>query len=805
MRQPTTFPIMTIQQFEPRGVIENLLGGLLRKTLQGLLKPVFSPRFSIAFQRRWLGWMSRLTLPPRGVVFEPAQSGGVAGEWVRLKTGSPRHGTLLYLHGGAYCVGSPATHRAITGRLARLTGMAVFSLDYRLAPEFPYPAAVDDAVSACLALQAAGPVVIGGDSAGGGLAMATALALRSGGHAGPAALLLFSPWVDMTLAHAPARPPAGEAMLSFEWASACAAHYLNGAGAGQPGTSPLHASLAGLPPTLIQAGTDELLHGEALRLHGALQAAGVAVRCEITARRWHVFQMHGGALRSADEALERAADFVAAQVDAATAPVAGQVSEHEVVILGAGMSGLCMAIQLKDAGIHDFIVLEKSAGLGGTWWDNRYPGAHVDVPAPLYSFSFAANPKWQRRFASAAEIQAYMQRCARRFGIGPHIRFGRRIADAVFDEASGRWTLGLEGGQQLSARFFVCSTGPLSQARLPDIPGLADFQGRVLHSARWDATADLTGQRVAVIGTGSTASQLVAPIARQAAQLHVFQRTANWVLPRMERTYNGLDRTLAHFPPYAALVRGFWYRVLEWGRRGFEEGTLARRGMLKTAALQLKRQVSDPALRAKLQPPYPLGCKRLIYSNDYLPALTRPNVELVTEGITRFTASGIVTADGRERQLDTLVCATGFDTVHLLSSLRVEGRGGRTLAEAWAGGPEAFHGITVAGFPNLFLMLGPNTGTGHTSTLLYIEPEVAYAIACMRKLRASGQRSIDLRPEVMAGHNRALQARLQGSVWTQCRSWYRMDSGKVVALFPGYTGEYVAAIARPDFSQYRLD
>jgi cation diffusion facilitator CzcD-associated flavoprotein CzcO len=310
---------------------------------------------------------------------------------------------------------------------------------------------------------------------------------------------------------------------------------------------------------------------------------------------------------------------------------------------------------------------------------------------------------------------------------------------------------------------------------------------------------------VAVIGTGSTASQLIPPIAAQAARLHVFQRTANWVLPRMDRPYYALDRVLAHIPPYAALVRGFWYRLLEWGRRGFDEGTLARRGMLKTAALHLKRQVPDAALRAKLQPPYPLGCKRLIYSNDYLQALTRPNVELVTEGITRFTAQGIVTADGRERPLDTLVCATGFDTVHLLSSLRVEGRGGRTLAEAWQNGPEAFHGITVSGFPNLFLMLGPNTGTGHTSTLLYIEPEVRYAIACMQKVRGSGGRSIDLRPEVMAEHNRALQGRLQGSVWTHCRSWYRMDSGKVVALFPGYTGEYLAATARPDFSQYRLE
>ena len=450
------------------------------------------------------------------------------------------------------------------------------------------------------------------------------------------------------------------------------------------------------------------------------------------------------------------------------------------------------------------MVIEKSAGLGGTWWDNRYPGAHVDVPAPLYSFSFAPNPGWKRRFAAAPEIQAYMRGVARRFGVHPHIRFGQQITGATFDEAHGHWDISTAAGQHHCARFFVCSTGPLSQVKLPDIEGLADFQGRVLHSARWDAAADLSGQRVAVIGTGSTASQLVAPIARQAAQLHVFQRTANWVMPRLDRRYHAIDRLLAHLPPYAALVRACWYRVMEWGRRGFEEGTLARRAMISAAVAHRARQVKDETLRARLAPPYPLGCKRIIYSSDFYPALTLPHVELVTDAIQRCTATGIVTADGRERTIDTLVCATGFDTVHLLSSLKVTGLGGQTLADTWRDGPEAYHGITVSGFPNLFLMLGPNTATGHTSTLLFIEPGVRYAIACMRKVRWSGQRWLALRPEVMQEHNRQLQARLAGSVWTQCRSWYRADNGKVVALWPGYTDEYLKAIAVPDFADYTL-
>lgn len=819
---------MSIETFEPAGTAERLLAPLLRGTLKALLKPAFSPRWAIAAQRRWLGWMARLNLPPRGVSITPGALACVPGEWLRGRDGSPRRGTVLYLHGGAYVVGSPATHRSITGTLARGTGMAVFALDYRLAPEQPHPAALHDTLAACRALREAGPLVLAGDSAGAGLALATALALRDAGEPLPAALYLIAPWVDLTLAQLPPPTP-GEAMLTRAWVAAGAAHYLAGADTAQPGASPLHADLHGLPPTLIQTGTDDLLHAEAGRLHDALAAAGVAVRGEVTAGRWHVFQSHAGTLPSADQALARAAAFIGQAVDRAAAAASTAASTatsaatptatstatsaadstapeaHPVVILGAGMSGLCTAIQLKKAGIHDFVILEQSAGLGGTWWDNTYPGAQVDVPAPLYSFSFAPNPHWTRRFASAPEIQAYMRRVAERHGITPHIRFGTRLADARFDEATGHWHLATAAGQRLKARFFVCSTGPLSQARWPDIPGLDDFKGQRLHSARWGPGVDLTGQRVAVIGTGSTASQLIPPIAEQAARLQVFQRTANWVLPRLDRRYNALDRLLARLPPYAALVRGVWYRVLEWGRKGFDEGTVARKGMLKTAAMHLERQVNDAALRERLTPTYPLGCKRLIYSNDYLRSFNRPNTELVTEAISRITAQGIVTADGRERAVDALVCATGFETVQLLSGTTITGRGGRTLREAWASGPEAYYGLTVAGFPNLFLMLGPNTATGHTSTLLYIEPGVQYAIACMRQVLGRGGKWLDLKPAVFRAHNEALQARLQGSVWTTCQSWYRTAGGKVVALWPGFTDEYRRAIAQPNFDDYLSD
>lgn len=479
-------------------------------------------------------------------------------------------------------------------------------------------------------------------------------------------------------------------------------------------------------------------------------------------------------------------------------------SEFEVVILGAGMSGLCMAIQLQRAGIGDFLIVEKSGGIGGTWWDNRYPGAQVDVPAPAYSFSFAPNPHWTHRFADAAEIQRYQQRLAEQHGLPAHMRLGRAITEARFDAAAGRWQILLDNGEFLSARFFVCSTGALNRAKWPDIPGLADFQGRLLHTAHWPADADLAGQRVGVIGTGSTAAQVVPALAPVAARLSVFQRTANWVMPRLDRRYGRVDRWLAGWAPYARFTRWAWAQVLEWGRRGFEEGTLARRGLLATATAHLRRQVADPALRQALAPPYALGCKRIIYSNDFYPALARPQTELITAAITRVTARGLLTDDGREHALDALVCATGFDTLHPLAGTRIEGLGGRLLSDAWCGGPTAYLGIAVAGFPNFFLMLGPNTATGHTSTLLYIEPQVQHAIACMQRVRREGARWIAVKPEVAAAQDEALQRRLSTSVWSQCRSWYRADNGRVIAIWPGFTREYVKAARRPDPAAYEL-
>lgn len=799
--------IHTVQP--PRGARETLAAAVLRRTLQLLLRPVLSPRVPLGLQRGWLRVLAALTLAPRGVRFERGTLGGVPGEWVRPLADSG-NGALLYLHGGAYCIGAPRTHRAITGHLARFSGRPVFVADYRLAPEHPHPAARDDALACLQALQALhGPVVIAGDSAGGGLALATALAQRDGGGPPPVGLWLLSPWAELPAADLdPRRVPAppGEAMLSASWAAACAAHYRGGAPADDPGCSPLRADLRGLPPVWLQVGTDELLHAQGLRLHDALQDAGVQVTAEVAQARWHVWQLHAGVLPGATDAVRRAAAFAVERLigQPLQAPASDAPRRHRVLVLGAGMSGLCTAIQLKRAGIHDFVMLEQSTGLGGTWWDNRYPGAHVDVPAPLYSFSFAPYPHWRRRFAAAPEIQAYMEHCATRFGARAHLRLGSTVTAAHWDEAAALWRLHTADGRVYEAPWFVCSTGPLSQARWPDLPGLADFAGTRLHSARWDPAVPLAGRRVGVIGTGSTASQLIPPLAEAAGHLSVFQRTANWVLPRLDRPYGALDRALMRIPPVAALVHRFWYAVLEWGRRGFDEGTAARASMLRLARRQLA-VVRDPALRARLQPPYPLGCKRIIYSNDYYPALARPNVALVTEAIERITRAGVRTVDGTEHTLDVLVCATGFDTTHLLASIDLRGRDGRRLADVWADGPAAHHGVTVPGFPNLFLMLGPNTATGHTSTLLYVEPQVRFVIDAIRRTEAAGQRRFGVHQAAFDAHNAALQARLQGSVWSLCRSWYRTESGRIVALWPGFTAEYVRGLARPDWADYVLE
>ncbi len=477
-------------------------------------------------------------------------------------------------------------------------------------------------------------------------------------------------------------------------------------------------------------------------------------------------------------------------------------AEPDVVILGAGMSGICMAIELKRAGLNSFVVLEQSAGVGGTWWDNAYPGAQCDVPSHLYSFSFELKSDWTRVFAPSHEIQSYVEHCVRRYALASHLRLGAEVIAAAWDEPAARWRVTTRQGQVLRPRVFVLSLGPLNHPRLP--AGVEAFRGEVMHTARWNQRYDFRGKRVAVLGSAASAVQVVPALAEQASQLTVFQRTPSWIVARPDRLYGRLERRLFRIPLVARAYRAWLYWRFEANFAAFKGRGIMYRLLTHMAAKHLNEQVRDPALRDALRPRYPMGCKRILISNDFYPALQRSNVELVAQPASAFTASGVVAADGTVREVDALVCATGFETVEPLAHLDVRGSGGRALAAAWRDGPEAYHGITVAGFPNLFLLLGPNTGTGHTSVLIPIEAQARYVLACLGELRRRGARSMDVRADVLREHNAELQRRLAATVWASpaCTSWYKMNSGKILATYPGYITRYVRETRQPRYGDF---
>jgi cation diffusion facilitator CzcD-associated flavoprotein CzcO len=477
---------------------------------------------------------------------------------------------------------------------------------------------------------------------------------------------------------------------------------------------------------------------------------------------------------------------------------------REVVIIGAGFSGLGMGIRLKRAGVDDFVILEQGAEVGGTWRDNTYPGAGCDVQSHLYSFSFEPNPDWSRAFATQPEIQAYLVRCAEKYGLRPHLRFGVTVTGGRFDEDAGVWTLSTSAGE-LRARFVVSACGGLSRPAYPDLPGLDRFAGRTFHSARWDHAFPLAGKRVAVVGTGASAIQIVPAIAPEVGRLFVFQRTPAWILPKRDPPIPPWRRRLyRRVPALQRFVRAAIYVQRELTCVMFQRPALVAPAEL-LARRYLARSVRDPALREKLRPRYRLGCKRVLPTNDFYPALQRPNVELVTEGIREVTPAGIVTCEGREVALDAIVLATGFQAAEQVAPFGVYGRGGRDLDAAWADGAEAYLGTTVAGFPNLFLLVGPNTGLGHTSMVLMIEAQIRYAADAIRTIGARGWRWADVRPDAQARYNRRLHARLARTVWASgCDSWYRTRAGRNTTLWPGFTFEFMARTRRFDPGAYEV-
>ncbi|MBJ7608262.1 MAG: NAD(P)/FAD-dependent oxidoreductase [Candidatus Dormibacteraeota bacterium] len=472
--------------------------------------------------------------------------------------------------------------------------------------------------------------------------------------------------------------------------------------------------------------------------------------------------------------------------------------EHvRVAIIGSGFSGLGMAIRLKRSGIHDFVVLERAGDLGGTWRDNDYPGCCCDIPSHVYSYSFELNPRWTRGFASQAEILEYLRGTAVKYGVLAHIRFNHEVEEAAWAEAAQCWAVRTTQGR-IDAQILVSATGPLSDPSIPRIPGLEGFQGTVFHSARWRHDHDLTGERVAVIGTGASAIQFVPQIQPKVKRLHLFQRTAPWVIPRFDHRITPLEHWLLRWIPFSpAIVRSALYWALEVRVVGFKNPKLMS-GAERVARWHLRRQVANPVLRRALTPDYTLGCKRILVSDDYYPALVQANVDLVTDAVKEVRSRSVVTANGTELEIDSIILGTGFKVADSPIAGRIRGRGGRTLAEAWKPSMQAYLGMSVAGFPNLFTMIGPNTGLGHNSMVFMIESQLNYIMGCLETMSARGSGTIEVRQQAQSAFNSEIEAAMKGTVWTagHCHSWYLDSTGRNSTLWPGWSFRFRARTRR---------
>ncbi|MFJ8585918.1 flavin-containing monooxygenase [Streptomyces sp. NPDC093595] len=488
----------------------------------------------------------------------------------------------------------------------------------------------------------------------------------------------------------------------------------------------------------------------------------------------------------------------------------GQHEHVRVAVIGSGFGGLGAAVRLRREGITDFVVLERADSVGGTWRDNSYPGCACDVPSHLYSFSFAPNPDWPRTFSGQEHIRAYLEHVTDTFRLRSHIRFGHEVRMMRWDNDALHWEIETTRGT-LTADVVVSATGPLSDPRIPDIPGLAGFEaagGKVFHSARWDHDYDLAGKRVAVIGTGASAIQIVPSIQPRVGRLTLFQRTPAWVMPRMDRPISSAERWLHRRLPLTGKAR----RGLLWGIRELQVSAFTKRpGELSlvesVAKANMNRAIKDPALRAKLTPSYRIGCKRILLSSDYYPALARPNVDVVASGLAEVRGSVLVAADGTETETDAIIFSTGFRVTDMPIAERVVGADGITLAEAWKDGMESLRGATAAGFPNWMTIIGPNTGLGNSSMILMIESQLNYLADYMRQLDVLGGRvALAARPSAVAAWNRRVQARMERTVWKSggCDSWYLDANGRNTTLWPGTTGEFRRATRAVDLGEYEV-
>ncbi len=482
------------------------------------------------------------------------------------------------------------------------------------------------------------------------------------------------------------------------------------------------------------------------------------------------------------------------------------MTTRRILIIGSGFGGIGLAIRLKREGIHSFTILEKAATLGGTWRENTYPGAACDVASILYCFSFEQKTDWTRKWSPQPEIRAYMKECAERNGILPHIRFNQEVARARFDERAGTWTATTTAGEEIVCDVLVSAVGQLHHPSVPKLPGLEEFRGEKFHSARWNHDYSLSGKRVGVIGNAASAIQFIPEIAPRVGKLTIFQRSSNWMIPRGDRAYRPWEKwAFAHVRGLAKFMRSFVWAVAELMlypvMRQRPYFTRLYRGW---AMKNLQENVNDPALRASLTPDYPIGGKRILIHDTFYPALNRQNVEVVTGGIDRITADGVRTSDGKAHELDAIVLATGFKTNPFLAPMHLEGLDGRSLETDWKSGGEAYYGLAISGYPNFFMLYGPNTNLGHNSIIFMLECQMSYVLSAIRALESRDLKYLDLKPEVFAAFNRELQDELRQTAWAAAgQSWYKDAAGRITNNWPYSTLWYWWRTRRLDLSEYR--
>ncbi|MBR9871109.1 MAG: NAD(P)/FAD-dependent oxidoreductase [Gammaproteobacteria bacterium] len=477
-----------------------------------------------------------------------------------------------------------------------------------------------------------------------------------------------------------------------------------------------------------------------------------------------------------------------------------------VIIIGTGFGGIGMAIQLKRAGYTDLTLLEKAPKAGGTWRDNTYPGAACDVQSHLYSYSFEPKHDWTRKFAPQAEIEGYIEHCITKYGLQPYIRFNQAVTGARFDAATNSWTVTTASGDTYTANVLIAATGQLNRPAVPSIAGIERFTGHTFHSATWDHDFDLSGKRVAVIGTGASAIQFVPKIVPAVAKLDLYQRSAAWVVPKSDRPFTPLEHNLFQkMPLWDRAYRALIYVKNESRALAFTRFRKLLDFVARQAVKEAKAKVSDPTKRQHIIPDYQIGCKRILISNDWYPAIDQPHLDLITDGISEVDETGIVTTDGQHRPADAIIFATGFRASEYLSPITITGLDGVLLNDAWANGAKAFKGITVNGFPNLFMLYGPNTNLAHNSILYMLESQFSYVISALNALAKYPNSAIDVREDRQTRYCSVVQERLGGTVWDSgCQSWYLDESGRNTALWPGFTFSYRFATRSIDTADYRF-